>query len=143
MVCCRQEFTAVISIMYKSTSLHPSTNVRGPGSEVPRGSECISHSAYPPAKNPNVSISFTVPPSAMMLSSFSTIIPDAGTIAHKNASTASTALWLSILANTFTRRERPERFGTTTTRTKPETSRQTQRDGRTRPTEEDRAADAF
>jgi hypothetical protein len=79
----------------------------------------------------------------MMLSSFSTIIPDVGTIAHKNASTASTALRLSILANIFTRRERPERFGTTTTRTNPETSRQTQRDGRTRPTEEDRAADAF
>ena len=61
MVCCRQEFTAVISIMYKSTSLHPSTNERGPGSEVPRGSECISHSAYPPAKNPERLDIFTVP----------------------------------------------------------------------------------
>ena len=107
---------------------------------MPRGSEYISQSAYPPAKNPNVSRSITVPPSAMTVSSFSTIIPDAGTITHKNASTASAALRLSIPASIFARRERPERFETTNTRAKPETSRQTRRDGRTRPTEEDRAA---
>mmetsp|Transcript_1368 Transcript_1368/g.5199 ORF Transcript_1368/g.5199 Transcript_1368/m.5199 type:complete len:126 (+) Transcript_1368:2319-2696(+) len=51
----------------------------------------MSNSAYPPLKKPNVSISFTAPPSDMMEISVSTIIDVAGMMTHKKEMTDKSA----------------------------------------------------